>query len=54
MLPSLVGYGVLIEVLQSFTPNRSAEVSDVVADAMGIIVGRLIAAMLNRWRPWGR
>lgn len=54
VLPSLAGYGVSIEALQSFTPNRSAEVSDVVADAMGIVIGCLIAATLSRWRPWGR
>lgn len=54
VIPALVGYGVVIEVLQSFTPNRSAEVSDVVADAVGVILGIFIATATSRWSPWGR
>ena len=39
VLTGLVAYGVLIEVLQSFTPNRSAEWQDIVADSVGLVVG---------------
>ena len=35
----LLAYGVLIEVLQSFTPNRSADWQDVVADSAGLSLG---------------
>ena len=46
----LAGYGVLIELLQSLTPYRSADVYDVVADVIGIGAGWLLAsAGLRRW-----
>jgi VanZ family protein len=35
----LLAYGVLIEILQSFTPNRSAEWLDLFSDCLGILVG---------------
>jgi len=35
----LLGFGGLIEFLQSFTPTRSAGWTDVVADAIGIALG---------------
>ena len=34
----LVGYGILIEVLQSFTPTRSPELLDVLADSVGLLL----------------
>lgn len=39
VLAGLLVYGVLIEVLQSFTPGRSADWRDVVADAVGLALG---------------
>lgn len=39
VLSSLLAYGALIEVLQSFTPNRFAEWQDLVADAAGLALG---------------
>ncbi len=39
----LVVYGILIEVLQSFVPGRTADAADVVADAVGIALGLLAA-----------
>ena len=49
VLAGLLAYGVLIEVLQSFTPHRSADWHDVVADAAGLAAGwgaaRLVYAM---------
>ena len=35
---ALVGYGVLIEIVQSFLPTRDAEALDVLADSTGIVV----------------
>jgi len=49
VLAGLLAYGALIEVLQSFTPNRSADWQDLVADAVGLALGwgagRLAQAM---------
>lgn len=39
---ALVGYGIGIEVAQYFTPDRDADVMDVVADSIGIIIYGLI------------
>jgi VanZ family protein len=52
----LLSYGVLIEVAQSFTPNRSAEAVDVLADAIGIGLAQLLLALAacicQRWQRW--
>lgn len=45
---ALVGYGVLIELLQSQIPGRTAEVADVLADAIGIGVGLAVFALAAR------
>lgn len=42
---SLLGYGLLIEVVQSLLPTRYASVEDVLADLFGILIG--IAVMLG-------
>ncbi|MEO7937574.1 MAG: VanZ family protein [Burkholderiaceae bacterium] len=51
-LLALLGYGALIEVLQSFTDYRSAEWADLLADALGLLVGwallRLARATVRR------
>jgi VanZ family protein len=39
VLTGLLAYGGLIEILQSFTPNRVAEWLDLVADAIGLLLG---------------
>lgn len=39
VLLGLLAYGALIEILQSFTPSRSAEWLDLLADAVGILLG---------------
>jgi VanZ family protein len=39
MLFGLLAYGALIEILQSFTPTRSAEWLDLLADCFGILLG---------------
>lgn len=51
---ALLGYGALIEVMQSFTPTRQAEWSDLLADAGGLGAACLLLATLawlsKRWR----
>ena len=42
-----VAHGVLLEVIQHFTPPRSAEVGDAVADAVGAASG---VAALAAWK----
>ena len=50
---ALLAYGALIEVAQSFTPNRSAEAVDVLADAIGIGLAQLFAVLLALgWQRW--
>jgi len=45
----LLAYGVLIELLQSRIPGRSAELTDVVADAIGIALGLAAFALVAWW-----
>ena len=48
-LAGVLAFGALIEVLQQWVPNRSAEWADLLADALGIAVGALLAhAWLRR------
>ena len=47
-LALLIGYGMLIEVAQYFTPDRSAEWADVGADAMGSFLGLKLYKYLRR------
>lgn len=44
-LVMLLAYGGLIEVLQSFTPDRQADFIDVVADGTGLLIGTIIAKL---------
>lgn len=47
---ALVGYGILIELLQGLTVARMADPKDVVADTVGLVLGWLLAAAgLSRW-----
>ena len=46
---SLLAYGALIEVVQAFIPNRSADWDDLLADAIGIALGLALAAGASRW-----
>jgi VanZ family protein len=50
-LAALLAYGGLIEVLQSFTPNRFAEFGDLIADGIGLLVGEIVARLLVYWLP---
>ena len=49
-LLALLAYGCLIEVLQSFTPDRFAEAGDVLADGVGLLMGKVLAVLVMRWR----
>lgn len=40
---ALLGFGLCIEVLQSFTPTREASLADLAADAVGIAIGWLVS-----------
>lgn len=46
VLLGLFAYGVLIEVLQSFTDDRFAEWGDLLADGVGLLMGQLIIRWL--------
>ena len=50
VLLSLLAYGALIEILQSFTPTRSAEWLDLLADGLGILAGWGVAWIADRVR----
>jgi VanZ family protein len=45
-----VGHGALLEVAQHFTPPRTAEVGDVLADAAGAALGALALLLWRRRR----
>lgn len=51
MLLGLLAYGGLIEVLQSFTPDRFAEYGDLVADGAGLLAGEALATLYLRLVP---
>jgi VanZ family protein len=44
----LLAYGALIEVAQMFVPGRTASLADVVADAVGIALGLVLARVWRR------
>lgn len=45
LLPSLLVYGALIEILQSVTPDRYPEWSDLWADGVGLLLGEMFARL---------
>lgn len=51
VLAALLAFGGMIELVQHFVPNRSAEWGDLLADAIGIGLGVLLATALLRLRP---
>jgi VanZ family protein len=44
----LIGYGLFIEAVQSFLPTRSASLTDIVADGVGIILGYMTLKVSGR------
>ena len=49
VLSGLLGYGALIECLQALTPYRFAEWLDLLADALGLALGWVLAKWLVRY-----
>ena len=49
VLLALLAYGALIEVLQSFTPHRSAELGDLFADSLGLVPGWLLYLVYGKF-----
>ncbi|HLO95331.1 MAG TPA: VanZ family protein [Burkholderiaceae bacterium] len=47
---ALLAYGVLIEILQTQVPGRSAEWADLLADGIGVLLGLSLLALLRRVR----
>lgn len=45
----MLGYGLLIEVLQSLIPDRTPELKDLLVDGAGIAVGLTAARLLGAW-----
>ena len=43
VLSGLLAYAALIEILQSFTPDRSAEWGDLWASGIGLLIGEVLA-----------
>ena len=48
-LAGLLALGGVIELLQLFVPGRSADWADLVGDALGIVAGALLGAVLLWW-----
>jgi VanZ family protein len=51
-IPGLLLYGVFLELLQSFYPDRFASLLDVLADAVGLVCYLVIRPILIRRFPW--
>jgi|SRR6185503_4373439 len=45
---SLLGYGILMEILQRYVPGRAAELGDVAANATGILLFAVCVPLLKR------
>lgn len=46
---AMLGYGLFLELVQSFIPERTAELKDVMVDMAGIVIGLSLAWLLARW-----
>jgi VanZ family protein len=47
---ALVGYGALLEMLQTLAPGRESKLSDACASAAGAILGVLVGMLAARYR----
>ena len=45
----MLGFGAFIELVQSQIPGRSGEWPDLLADALGIVLARLLIVPTDRW-----
>lgn len=50
----LLGYGLLIEITQSFLPGRTASIIDLIADGVGIALYKLSLSLLTHVSAVGR
>jgi VanZ family protein len=48
VLVAMFGYGLFLEVVQGFIPERTAEMKDLMVDAAGISAGLMLAALFAR------
>lgn len=46
---AMLGYGLFLELVQYFIPERTAELKDVMVDMVGIVIGLSLAWLLGRW-----
>jgi hypothetical protein len=53
LLGGLFAYGILIELMQTLTPDRFMEVVDVVADSLGIAMGAAMDGLFRKRRQSG-
>jgi VanZ family protein len=51
VLLGLAAMGGLLEIIQGFIPGRSMSWEDEVANAVGAVIGVLIARVVARWLP---
>jgi VanZ family protein len=49
LAPAAVGVGVVVEILQGLTPTRSAELKDIVAEALGSAAAVAVHVVVRRW-----
>ncbi|MEO5695964.1 MAG: VanZ family protein [Burkholderiaceae bacterium] len=54
VLAGLLAFGASIEIAQSFIPSRSSEWGDLLADAIGLACGALLAAAAAQWATTAR
>lgn len=47
---SLIGYGILLEFIQRYIPERNFEIWDAVANGLGVIFGRVLFFMIYKTR----
>lgn len=47
----MLGYGMFIEAVQAFEPDRAAEFKDLLVDSAGITVGLMLTRLIG---PWAR
>ncbi len=46
---AMFGYGLFLELVQYFIPERTAELKDMMVDLIGIVIGLSLAWLLARW-----
>ncbi|MEK0416723.1 MAG: hypothetical protein RI949_729 [Pseudomonadota bacterium] len=47
---TLVAFGGLIEILQSFIPYRQADWRDLLADSLGVLLGLVFSTAVTAWK----